>query len=285
MSQLPSAASPVPPREGDLIIEPGRAAAHYWRDLWRFRELLWFLAWRDIVVRYKQAALGAAWALVQPLITMVIFTFVFSNLAHMASGKTPYSLLVLAGLLPWQLFASALAGSSSSVVSNTNLISKIYFPRLIVPLSSLGVAMADFLVTVLLYTAFAVAYGVWPTWRILLLPAFILITLVIALGAGLWLSALMVKYRDFRYIVPFLLQFGIFATPVGYRTDILHTYGRLLAINPLTGVIAGFRWSLLGADFALDPMDMTISIGGAAVFLLSGLWYFRKTERLFADII
>jgi lipopolysaccharide transport system permease protein len=271
--------------ETSLVIEPGRAAAHYWTDLWRFRELLFFLAWRDIVVRYKQAALGAAWALVQPLITMVLFTFVFSNLAHMASGKVPYSLLVLAGLLPWQLFSSALSGSSSSLVSNTNLISKIYFPRLIVPLSSLGVAMADFLVTLLLYSAFAVAYGVWPTWRILFMPAFVLVTLVIALGAGLWLSALTVKYRDFRYIVPFLLQFGIFATPVGYRTDILHTYGRLLAINPLTGVIAGFRWSLLGADYALDPVDIGISVFGAALFLLSGLWYFRKTERLFADII
>ncbi len=203
----------------------------------------------------------------------------------MASGKVPYSLLVLAGLLPWQLFSSALSGSSGSLISNTNLISKIYFPRLIVPLSSLGVAFADFLVTLGLYSVFAIAFGVWPTWRILFMPLFMFVTLVLAFGAGLWLSALTVKYRDFRYIVPFLLQFGIFATPVGYRTDVLRTWGRLLSINPLTGMIAGFRWSLLGGDFTLDPGDLAISVFGAVVFLLSGLWYFRRTERLFADII
>lgn len=281
-SQIPARA---PLAEGELVIEPGRAAARYWSDLWRYRELLFFLALRDINVRYKQAVLGAAWAIVQPLATMVVFTFVFSNLAHMSSGKVPYPMLVLAGLLPWQLFASALSGSSSSLVSNTNLISKIYFPRLLVPLSSLGVALADFLVALLLYSVFAGIFGVWPTWRILLLPVFVAVTLVIALGAGLWLSALTVKYRDFRFLVPFLLQFGVFATPVGYRTDILHTWGGLLAINPLTGVIAVFRWSLLGSDFQLEPINLGISILGAAVLLISGLWYFRRTERSFSDII
>ena len=244
---------PAPAAPPEFLIEPGRSSSHYWGDLWRYRELLFFLAWRDITVRYKQAALGAAWALVQPLVTMIMFTFVFSNLAHMASGTVDYHMLVLAGLLPWQLFSSALSSSSSSLVSNTNLISKIYFPRLVIPLSSLGVALADFAVTLLLYACFAAVLGPAPTWRVLVMPVFMVIALIIALGAGLWLSALTVKYRDFRFIVPFLLQFGIFATPVGYRTDVLHTWGGLLAINPLTGVIAGFRWSLLGSDFALDP--------------------------------
>lgn len=281
-SQITSSAAP---QEIELVIERGRIAARYWSDLWRYRELLYFLVMRDINVRYKQAVLGAAWALVQPLVTMVVFTFVFSNLAHMSSGKVPYPMLVLAGLLPWQLFSSALSGSSSSLVSNTNLISKVYFPRLLVPLSSMGVALADFLVTLLLYAVFAASFGVWPTWRILLMPIFVVVTLVIAFGAGLWLSALTVKYRDFRFLVPFLLQFGVFATPVGYRTDILHTWGNLLAFNPLTGVISVFRWSLLGADFQLDPIDLSISVLGAALLLISGLWYFRRTERGFSDII
>jgi lipopolysaccharide transport system permease protein len=280
----PPAASPG--ERPELLIEPGRAAAHYWRDLWAFRELLFFLGWRDIAVRYKQAALGAAWAVVQPLVTMVVGTFLFSTIAHMSSGNVPYPMLVLAGLLPWQLFSSALSGASGSLVSNTNLISKIYFPRMVVPLSSLGVAIADFLVTLVLYVAFAVGYGVWPTWHILVLPLFILIAMAIALGSGLWLCALTVKYRDFRFLVPFMLQFGIFATPVLYRTDNLHEWSRtLLKFNPLTGVIAGFRWSLLGTAFALDPPELAISILGAAILLASGAWYFRKTERLFADII
>jgi len=269
----------------ELVIEPGRAEAQYWTDIWRYRELLYYLAMRDINVRYKQMALGAVWAVLQPLATMVVFTFVFSNLAHMSSGSVPYPMLVLAGLLPWQLFSSALSVSSASLVSNTNLISKIYFPRLLVPLSSVGVALADFLVALLLYCVFAASFGLWPTWRVLLLPASILVTLVIAFGAGLWLSALTVKYRDFRFVVPFLLQFGVFATPVGYRTDVLHTWGGLLAINPLTGVIAVFRWSLLGTDFQLEPLDLAISVLGAAMFLASGLWYFRRTERKFSDII
>jgi lipopolysaccharide transport system permease protein len=282
---LSPAPAPSPAEPPELVIEAGRASIHYWGDLWRYRELLFFLAWRDIVVRYKQAALGFAWALVQPLVTMVMFTFVFSNLAHMPSGSVPYPLLVLAGLLPWQLFSSALSGTSGSLVSNSNLVSKIYFPRLIIPISSLGVALADFLITLLLYFGFAIGFHVWPTWRILVMPIFMLVTLIIALGAGLWLSALTVKYRDFRFLVPFILQFGVFATPVGYRTDVLHTWGAVLAINPLTGMIAGFRWSLLGSEFQLDPVTMAISALGAGLLLVSGLWYFRKTERQFVDII
>lgn len=286
MSASPPLSSPAAPTEApEFVIEAGQASAHYWRDLWRYRELLVFLAWRDLAVRYKQAALGYAWAIVQPLVTMVMFTFVFSNLAHMPSGDVPYPMLVLAGLLPWQLFSSGLSGTSASLVSNSNLVSKIYFPRLVIPIASLGVALADFFITLALYGAFAVGFHVWPTWRILVMPVFMLLTLVIALGAGLWLSALTVKYRDFRFVVPFLLQFGVFATPAGYRTDVLHTWGGLLAVNPLTGAIAGFRWSLLGSEFQLDPLTMAIAVFGAVVLLLSGLWYFRKAERQFVDII
>jgi lipopolysaccharide transport system permease protein len=271
-----------------LVLEAGRAERHYWRDLWRYRELLYFLAWRDVKVRYKQAALGTAWALIQPVVTMVLFTFVFGKLAHMPSGSLPpeaYPLLVMAGLLPWQLFSAALSGSSNSLVSNAHLISKVYFPRLVVPLASLGVALIDFTIVLGLYAIVAAWFGMLPTWRIIFLPLFILPALVIALGAGLWLTALTVKYRDFRFIVPFLLQVGVFATPVGYRADNLPNWRQLLALNPLTGVIDGFRWCLLNGDFTLDATTIVMSLTVAAVLLLTGIWYFRATERTFADVI
>jgi lipopolysaccharide transport system permease protein len=271
-----------------LVLEAGRAERNYWRDLWRYRELLYFLAWRDVKVRYKQAALGVAWALIQPVVTMVLFTFVFGRLAHMPSGGLPdkaYPLLVIAGLLPWQLFSAALSGSSNSLVSNANLISKVYFPRLVVPLASLAVALIDFAVVLGLYAVVAGWFGVLPTWRVVLLPLFLLPALVIALGAGLWLTALTVKYRDFRFIVPFLLQIGVFATPVGYRADNLPNWRGLLALNPLTGVIDGFRWCLLGGDFMLDPITIATSLVVGFALLLTGVWYFRTTERTFADII
>jgi lipopolysaccharide transport system permease protein len=282
MNALPA---PVESEVPELVLEAGRADRHYWRDLWRYRELLFFLAWRDVKVRYKQAALGAAWALVQPIVTMIVFTFVFSKLAGMPAGNVPYPLLVLAGLLPWQLFSAAFSGSSGSLVSNANLVAKIYFPRLVVPLSSLAVALIDFLIVLGLYAALAAWFGVWPTWRIFFLPAFMVVALVIALGAGLWLTALTVKYRDFRFIVPFLLQVGVFVTPVGYRTDNLPNWRELLALNPLTGVIDGFRWCLLGADFQFNPALFGTSLLVALVLLGTGLWYFRATERTFADTI
>ncbi|HEX3730675.1 MAG TPA: ABC transporter permease, partial [Opitutaceae bacterium] len=255
------------------------------RDLWRYRELLFFLAWRDIKVRYKQAVLGIVWTVVQPLVPMVVFTFVFSNLAHMDGGNVPYPLVVLAGLIPWQLFSSALSGASGSLISNANLISKVFFPRLITPLSALAVAIVDFGIVLLIYACFACAYHVTPTWRIIFLPGFTAIVLVLAFGAGLWLSALTVKYRDFRFITPFLLQFGIYATPVGYRTDTLRTWASLLELNPLTGIINGFRWCLLAGDSQLTVASLYSACIGAVFFLVTGLWYFRKTERQFADVI
>jgi lipopolysaccharide transport system permease protein len=273
------------PDNAELVIEAGRAERHYWRDLWRFRELLGFLAWRDIKVRYKQAALGAAWALVQPLITMGLFTFVFGKLAGMSSGTVPYPLVVLAGLLPWQLFSAALSGSSTSLVSNAHLVSKVYFPRLVVPLSALAVAVIDFAVVVWLYGVVAAWFGVLPTWRIVFLPVFMAVALVIALGAGLWLTALTVKYRDFRFIVPFLLQIGLFVTPIGYRSDTLPNWRELLALNPLSSVVDGFRWCLLRGDVSFDPRLFGMSLFVALLLLASGLWYFRRMERSFADTI
>lgn len=274
-----------PISSAELVIEAGRGERHYWGDLWRYRELLGFLAWRDIKVRYKQAALGVAWALLQPLVTMGIFSFVFGVLAGMGKGDARYPLIVMAGLLPWQLFSSALTGSSGSLVSNSHLISKVYFPRLIVPLSALAVALLDFLVVAALYLGMAAWFGVLPGWRCLLLPLFVACALVIALGAGLWLTALTVKFRDFRFIVPFLLQVGVFISPIGYRTDVLPNWRDLLALNPMTGVIDGFRWCLLDGttDFYWRGFATSAAVG--VLLLVSGLWYFRRTERTFADII
>jgi lipopolysaccharide transport system permease protein len=271
--------------ENELVIEAGRSSSRYWRDLWHYRELLYFLAWRDVKVRYKQAAMGAAWALVQPIVTMTLFTFVFNHLAGMSSGRVPYPLLVMSGLLPWQLFSSALSASSTSLGANANLISKIYFPRLVPPLATLGVALLDFAIVFGLYLVMASWFSVWPTWRIVLLPFFTLVAITAALGGGLWLTSLTVKYRDFRFIVPFLLQFGVFATPIGFRTDVTPNWRFVLAANPMTAVIEGFRWCLLGGDYTIDPAGLAISLALITITLVTGIWYFRKTEKIVADII
>ena len=270
---------------GTLVIQAGQADQHYWRDLWRYRELLGFLAWRDIKVRYKQAVLGITWSVIQPAVQTVLLTFVFSKLAKMPDGGVPYPMLVLAGLLPWQLFSSAFGGASNSLVGNAHLISKIYFPRLIVPLSALAVALVDLLILLVIALPVTLLYGVMPTWRLLLLPVFIFLGLFTALGAGLWITALTVKYRDFRFITPFLLQIGLFVTPIGYRTDFLPNWRDLLALNPLTGVVNGFRWCLLGGGMDFYASGLVMSLLISAVLLGTGLWYFRSTERQFADVI
>jgi len=268
-----------------LVIRAGRAEQHYWRDLWRYRELLGFLAWRDIKVRYKQAVLGVAWAVIQPAVQTVLLTFVFGKLAKMPAGNLPYPLLVLAGLLPWQLFSSAFSGAGNSLVGNSHLISKVYFPRLIIPLSALAVALVDMGILLVLSAPIALLAGVMPTWRLLLLPVFLAAALLIALGAGLWITALTVKYRDFRFITPFLLQIGMFVTPVGYRTDFLPNWRNLLALNPLTGVVDGFRWSLLGANYSFYLPEFAASFVVALILVVTGVWFFRRTERQFADVI
>ena len=269
----------------ELVIEAGRAEHHYWRDLWRYRELAGFLAWRDIKVRYKQAALGIAWAVIQPAVQTVLLTFVFGKLAKMPAGDMPYSLIVLCGLLPWQLFTSAFNGAGNSLVGNSHLISKVYFPRLIVPISSVAVALVDFGIMLVLTVPLAVIFTGLPGWHILLLPCFVILALVIALGSGLWITALTVRFRDFRFITPFILQIGMFVTPVGYRTDNLPNWRDLLALNPLSGVVDGMRWSLLGGRTELHLPGIALTVLTAAALLTSGMWYFRRTERQFADII
>lgn len=284
----PASTRPAPVAEPDapaIVLESGRASAHYWRDLWRYRELAGFLAWRDIKVRYKQAVLGIAWAVIQPGVQTVLLTFVFGKLANMPAGGVPYPLLVLTGLLPWQLFTSAFNGAGNSLVGNGHLISKVYFPRLLVPISALAVALVDFGVMLALGLPLIVIFLGVPGWQLLLLPLFILLTLVIALGAGLWITALTVKYRDFRFITPFIVQIGMFVTPVGYRTDFLPNWRDLLALNPLSAVVDGVRWCLLGGRTELYLPGLATSVVTAAILLVTGVWYFRKTERQFADVI
>ncbi len=275
--------SPLP----ELIIEPGRAERNYWRDLWRYRELFYFLAWRDILVRYKQTVIGIAWALIRPFATMVVFTFVFSKIAKLpAPGAVPYALMVFAAMLPWQFFATALSESSNSLIGNANLISKIYFPRLIVPAGSVITSLVDFLITLALLAAMMIWYQFVPDWRILTLPLFMVLAFGAAFGAGLWLCALNVEYRDFRYIVPFVVQFGLYVSPVGFSSSIVPDKWRLLySLNPMVGVIDGFRWALLRGQTPLDLGVVLLSCGLIVLLVVTGTWYFRRTERTFADVI
>ena len=280
----------------ELIIEPGRAEKNYWRDLWRYRELFIILAWRDVTVRYKQTVIGVAWAVIRPLLTTIVFTVVFSKIAKLpAPGAVPYALLVMAANLPWQFFATAMSEASGSLIGNANLISKIYFPRLIIPAGSVITSFVDFLITLGLMALMMGWYHFMPDWRLLLLPAFMLLAFGAAFGIGLWLCALNVKYRDFRYIVPFIVQFGFFLSPVGYSTTQVPEHwlwhgvdvpARLLySLNPMVGVIDGFRWSLLRGESPLDWHAVLLSVVVVVLLSVSGIWYFRKMERTFADVI
>jgi len=271
----------------DLLIEAGRGEKNYWRDLWRYRELFYFLAWRDILVRYKQTAIGIAWALVRPFLTMLVFTFIFSRVAKLpAPGSVPYAMLVFAAMLPWQFFSTALGEASNSLIGNANLISKVYFPRLIVPAGSVITSFVDFLITLALMAGMMVWYGFLPDWRLLTLPLFMALAFGSSFGAGLWLCALNVRYRDFRYIVPFIVQFGLYLSPVGFSSSIVPEGLRLIyACNPMVGVIDGFRWALLRGQSPLAAPALIASILVTSVLCLSGIWYFRRTEKTFADII
>lgn len=274
------------PAETELIIEAGRTERQYWRDLWRYRELFYFLAWRDILVRYKQTAIGVAWALIRPFLTMVVFTIVFGKLARLPSEGVPYPILVFAAMLPWQFFASALSESSNSLIVNANLISKVYFPRLVIPASAVIVSFVDFLISGLILLGLMAWYNFVPSWRILTLPFFIMIAFAAAIGGGLWLAALNVKYRDFRYVVPFLVQFGLYISPVGFSSSIVPEQWRLLySLNPMVGVIDGFRWAILGGTSTLYLPGFLLSLALVVVLLISSLWFFRKVERTFADVI
>jgi lipopolysaccharide transport system permease protein len=270
----------------ELVIEAGRAERQYWKDLWRYRELLYFLAWRDILVRYKQTAIGVAWALIRPFLTMVVFSVVFGSLAKLPSGGVPYPILVYSAMLPWQFFSNALSECSNSLIGNANLLSKVYFPRLIVPLSSVIVSFVDFLVAGMILLGLMAWYNFVPSWRIVTLPLFIAIAFAASMGVGLWLAALNVKYRDFRYIVPFIVQFGTYISPVGFQSNIVPEKWRLVySLNPMVGVIDGFRWAILGGNFSLYLPGFLLSFLLVVLVLFSGIWYFRKVERTFADVI
>ncbi|NJM71707.1 MAG: ABC transporter permease [Scytonema sp. RU_4_4] len=269
-----------------IIIKAGRTESQYWKDLWRYRELFYFLAWRDILVRYKQTVIGIAWALIRPFLAMIVSTVVFGNLAKLPSEGVPYPILVFAAMLPWQFFASSLTECSLSLINSSHLISKVYFPRLIVPVSSVIVSFVDFLISGIILLGLMAWYDFVPDWRILTLPFFILIAFAIAIGGGLWLGALNVKYRDFRHIVPFIVQFGFYISPVAYSSSVISQKWRLLySLNPMVGVIDGFRWAILSGESKLYWSGFLLSTGLASLLLASGIWYFRKTERTFADVI
>jgi lipopolysaccharide transport system permease protein len=267
-----------------LVLAAGEADQRFWRDLWHYRDLLVFLAWRDIAVRYRQTIAGVAWALLQPAMTMILFTIIFGRLAHMDGGGMPYPLLVLAGLIPWQLFSAALTGSGDSLVANAGLISKVYFPRIIIPMAAVSVAIVNALVSLALLAVLMPVYGVWPTWRLVALPLLLMLTALIALGAGLVVSAMGVRYRDIRFVLPFVVQCGFFAAPVGYSTVVVPEHWRLVfALNPMVGVMEGFRWSILGHAVHELPQMLVMSVATMVVLLVVGRWAFRAVERDAAD--
>ena len=270
----------------EIMIEAGRTEAQYWRDLYRYRELFYFLSWRDILVRYKQTVIGVAWAVVRPFLTMVVFTIVFGKLAKLPSEGAPYPILVFSAVLPWQFFANALSETSNSLIGNANLISKIYFPRLIIPASSVITSFVDFLISCVILIALMIWYQFAPGWRVVTLPFFVAIAFAASMGCGLWLAALNVKYRDFRYIIPFIVQFGLFISPVGFSSSIVPEKWRLLySINPMVGVIDGFRWAIIGGETLIYWPGFLVSLSLVIMLLVTGIRYFRKTEKTFADVI
>ncbi|EMS80863.1 ABC transporter permease [Desulfotignum phosphitoxidans] len=273
-------------KQKELIIEAGRTEGQYWKDIWDYRELFYFLAWRDILVRYKQTTIGFAWAVLRPFLTMIVFTVVFGKLAKLPSEGVPYSLLVFAAMLPWQFFSNSLTECSNSLIDNTNLISKVYFPRLIIPTSAVIVSLVDFLLSGTILLGMMVWYDIWPTWRFIALLPLTMIAFAAAMGSGLIISALNVKYRDFRYVIPFIVQFGLYISPVGFSSGIVPEKWRLLySLNPMVGVIDGYRWAILGKDISLFMPGFILSVILVTVLLVAGIRFFRATEKTFADII
>jgi lipopolysaccharide transport system permease protein len=276
-----------PQQRMHLILEAGRADRQYWWDLWRYRELFFILAWRDVAVRYKQTVLGAGWAFVRPFLTMVVFTVLFGHLARLSqSSGVPYAIVVFAGLLPWTLFSAVLGDVSNSVIANGHLISKVYFPRMIVPLSTVVVALVDFVVSLSILVLLMIWYLWVPGWQILLLPVFVILALLAAIGPALWAAAVVVKYRDFRFVIPFALQFGLYVSPVGFASSVVPEKWRLLySLNPMVGVIDGFRWCIIGGDSPIYLPGFLLSFGVVAFFLWLGVRTFRNLERGFSDMV
>ena len=272
--------------EFDLVVEPGRAEKNYWIDLWKFRELFFFLAWRDILVRYKQTAIGLAWSVIRPFLTMIVLTFIFGRVAKLSSEGVPYQILVYAAMLPWQFFSTSFSDASSSLITNTNMLTKIYFPRLIIPASTVIVNVVDFLISFTILIVLMIWFHFVPPWNIVFLPLFLFLAFLTSMGAGLYVAALNVKYRDFKYIVPFVVQFGMYISPVGFSSNNISEKLRLIySLNPMVGVIDGFRWCILGGESKIYVPGMILSIGFTFLLLIFGIWYFRRTERTFADII
>lgn len=274
------------PDDDFLIIEAGKSEKHYWADLWRYRELFYFLSWRDILVRYKQTVIGIAWSVIRPLLTMVVFTIVFGKLAKLPSGEAPYPVLVFTAILPWQYFANALSEASNSLISNQNMISKIYFPRIIMPTSTIIVSLTDFVISFVLLGITMAIYRFVPSWKIVFMPLFLLLATLLSLGMGFLFSALNVKYRDFRYVIPFIVQIGMYISPVGFSSDVVPIRNRFwYSLNPMVGVIDGFRWSIIGKGTAIYWPGFILSIVITILIIIWGFWYFRKTEKTFADRI
>lgn len=271
----------------EIIIEPGRAALNYWGDLWHYRELFYVLSWRDITVKYKQTVIGVAWAIIRPVLTMIVFTVIFGRIAKLpADGNAPYAIMVYAAMLPWQFFANSLSESSNSLTGNANLITKVYFPRLIIPASTVITSLVDFFISSAILAVLMVYYQFVPTINILFLPAFLLIAFIASFGCGLFLTAMNVKYRDFRYIVPFIIQFGLYVSPVGFSSNVIPDKYRLLySMNPMVGVIDGFRWAILGGESMIYWKGFWLSLVITLLFFVVGVLFFRHMERSFADII
>jgi lipopolysaccharide transport system permease protein len=269
----------------DIIINANSSEKHYWFDLWRFRELFYILSWRDIKVRYKQTVLGTLWSIIRPLLTTLIFTIVFSKIAKLENpSNAPYALMVFAGMLPWQFFSNALSESTNSLIGNANLITKVYFPRLIIPASSVITSLVDFLISFVILLGMMIYYQYVPSWHLVFLPIFILLVSFCAFGFGLYLTAVNVKYRDFRYIIPFIIQFGLYITPVGFSSEVIGEKWKLLyALNPMVGVIDGFRWCILGDEIHLNSFLFSVVV--IIISMIAGIRYFRKMEKSFADNI
>ncbi|MBI1203303.1 MAG: ABC transporter permease [Rhodopseudomonas sp.] len=271
----------------ELIIEAGHSERHYWRELWRYRELFAVLAWRDLSVLYKQTAIGVLWALMRPVLTMVVFTIVFGRIARLPSeGGAPYPVMVFAGMLPWMFFANALTEASNSLLANGNLIGKVYFPRIVVPAAAVVSAFADFLIGLLVLFGLMAVYRFAPDGRIVLLPVFAVVACLTSLGPGLWIATLNVKYRDFRYVIPFIVQFGLYISPVGFSAALIPEQWRLVySLNPMVGVIDGFRWCILGGESRMYWPGFAVSMAVTAFFLWFGIRRFRKTEMSLADLL
>ena len=270
----------------ETIIKPSPSLKNVWRELWDYRELFYILAWRDVLVRYKQTAIGIVWAVLRPLLTMIVFVVVFSKIAGLTSGDIPYPILVFVAMIPWQFFSSTLSEAGNGLIVEADMITKVYFPRIIIPTTAMVVNLVDLCISCMILAALMCVYGFYPDWKFLAVPGFLLLAILPSLGMGYWLAALNVKYRDFRYIVPFIVQFGLYISPVGFSSDVVGDKWRFFySLNPMVGVIDGFRWALLGSDVAFYLPGFLLSIAIAVLTFLSGVWYFYRAERYFADII